>query len=310
VTGLTATRDGWVDGLIRAAEADPRVMVLDADVARSIGTGRFAARFPDRHLNLGISEQDMVSFAAGLALAGFVPFVESYAVFVSGRAWEQIRTSVCHMGLDVKIGGAHAGLSAGPDGATHQALEDIAIMRVLPGMTVLVPADARQAEACAVAAAATQGPVYVRFGRNPVPVIYGEAPEVRPGGGDVLEEGRDALLIGSGVMVNACLEARALLAADGISASVLNAYSVKPLPEELILGLARRASCVVVACDCQQAGGVYGAVAELLSAKCPVRTRAVCVGDMFGTSGTPEELLDHYGLNARRIFAAARDLLR
>lgn len=310
MTALRATREGWVDGLIRAAEADERVLLLDADVSRSVGTERFGARFPDRHINCGISEQDMVSHAAGLALAGFVPFVESYAVFVAGRAWEQLRTSVCYMNLDVKIGGAHAGLSAGPDGGTHQALEDIALMRVLPGMTVLVPADAFQAESCAVAAAVAPGPVYVRFGRNPVPVIHSGAPVVRPGGGDVLEEGGDALLIGAGVMVNACLEARSMLAGEGISAAVLNAYSIKPLCRELILELARPVSCVVVACDCQKAGGVFGAVAELLAEESPIRMGAVCMDDRFGTSGDSGELLHLFGLDSRRIYQTVKELMR
>jgi len=308
LSALRATREGWIDGVVKAAEADERIVLLDADVSRSVGSGAFASRFPRRHVNCGISEQDMISRAAGLALAGFVPFVESYAVFVTGRSWEQIRTSVCHMRLGVKIGGAHAGLSAGPDGATHQALEDIALMRVLPGMTVLVPCDAPQAEACAILAAETPGPVYVRFGRNPVPVLHsGDVPPVARGGCEILEEGPDALLIGAGVMVGACLEARSLLLERGVRASVLNAYSVKPLCEDAIVGLARPASRVVVACDCQKAGGLYGAVAELLAERCPARVSAVCVEDRFGTSGDPGLLLESYGLTARRIFEAVVD---
>jgi len=236
---MRAAKDGWMDGVIAAAGADPRVVLLDADISRSVGAGRFADAFPSRYFQLGICEQDMVGHAAGLALAGRVPFVESYAVFAAGRAWEQIRTTVCHMGLGVKIGGAHAGLSAGPDGATHQALEDIELMRVLPGMTVLVPSDAPQAEACALLAARLDGPCYVRFGRNPVPVLHETVPEVVPGGAEVLETGEDVLLIGAGVMAGACAEAGRILAGSGVRASVVNAYSIKPLAGEIICSLAR-----------------------------------------------------------------------
>ena len=304
-----ATREGWIDGLMAAAGRDPRVVLMDADVSRSIGGERFADRFPTRHFNVGVSEQEMLAEAAGLALAGFVPFVQSYAVFCAGRAWEQIRTGICHMNLGVKIGGAHAGLSAGPDGATHQALEDVAIMRVLPNMKVLVPADANQTRAAALAAASIEGPVYVRFGRNPVPVIYPEDCSVVAGGADVLREGGDVLLIAAGAMVAACLEAATALEAGGVSATVINAYSIKPLAEDLFIEAAGRCGRVVVAMDHQEAGGLFGAVAELLARRCSVPVEPVCVADRFGESGSPGEIFAVLGLTAEGVAAAARRVL-
>lgn len=304
-----ATREGWIDGLMEAAGRDPRVLLMDADVSRSIGGERFADRFPARHFNVGVSEQEMLAEAAGLALAGFVPFVQSYAVFCAGRAWEQIRTGICHMNLGVKIGGAHAGLSAGPDGATHQALEDVAIMRVLPNMKVLVPADSNQTRAAALTAAATEGPVYVRFGRNPVPVICPEDCTVVPGGADVLREGGDVLLVAAGAMVAVCLEAASALAAGGISATLINAYSIKPLADDLIVEASGRCGSVVVAMDHQEAGGLFGAVAELLARRCPVPVEPVCVADRFGESGSPEEVFALLGLTADGVAAAVRRVL-
>ncbi len=304
-----ATREGWIDGLMEAARRDSRIVLMDADVSRSIGGERFADRFPARHFNVGVSEQEMLAEAAGLALAGFVPFVQSYAVFCAGRAWEQIRTGICHMNLGVKIGGAHAGLSAGPDGATHQALEDVAIMRVLPNMKVLVPADSNQTRAAALAAASIEGPVYVRFGRNPVPMICPEDCRVVPGGADVLREGGDVLIVAAGAMVATCLEAASALEAGGVSATVINAYSVKPLAEDLIVEAAGRCGSVVVAMDHQEAGGLFGAIAELLARRCPVPVEPVCVADRFGESGSPEEIFALLGLTAAGVAAAARRVM-
>ncbi len=302
---LKPTREGWIEGLLEAAGRDDRIVLLDADVSRSIGGERFADRFPARHFNVGVSEQEMISEAAGLALAGFVPFVQSYAVFCAGRAWEQIRTSVCHMGLGVKIGGAHAGLSAGPDGATHQALEDVAVMRVLPRMTVLVPADSNQTRAAAITAAETEGPFYVRFGRNPVPEICPEGCRVVPGGADVLREGSDVLLAAAGAMVGICLDAASMLQASGISAAVVNAYSIKPLAADLLVELASRCGCAVTAMDHQEAGGLFGAVSELMALRCPVPVEPVGVPDSFGESGSPEELFARFGLTAEGVASAA-----
>jgi transketolase len=307
---LVPTREGWIDGVIEAARLDDRVVLLDADVSRSIGSSRFRDEFPGRWFDAGISEQGMVAEAAGMALTGWIPFVESYAVFVAGRAWEHIRTTVCHMGLPVKIGGAHAGLSAGPDGATHQSLEDLALMRVLPGMTVLVPADASQTRASAIAAASVPGPCYVRFGRNPVPVLYDPGCVVVPGGADILEQGGDVVLLAAGVMVGACLEAAGRLKRDGVAATVVNAYSIKPFPAHLVSGLAMDSAGVVVACDCQEAGGLYGAACEAVCAGHGGRVVPVCIPDSFGESGEPEDLLALRGLTPDRIREAALGLLK
>lgn len=307
---LRPSREGWVDGLLEAARRDSRVVLIDADISRSVGSSRFRDEFPSRWVNVGISEQDMLAEAAGMALAGLVPFVESYAVFAAGRAWEHVRTSVCHMRLPVKIGGAHAGLSAGPDGATHQALEDIEIMRVLPGMTVLVPADAGQAEAAALSALETSGPCYVRFGRNPVPEIFPRGCRLGPGGADVMEEGGDVLIVSSGACLQACLDAHARLRREGIAAAVVNVWSIKPFPAELVRSLAAEAGCAIAVCDHQCAGGLFGALAEALVQGCPVPALPVCVNDSFGTSGEPEDLFALHGLGADSIVESAREAMK
>ncbi|MBD3277756.1 MAG: transketolase family protein, partial [Candidatus Aegiribacteria sp.] len=211
--GLKATREGYAEGLLQAGRINKRVVVVEGDVSRSIGSAAFGDEFPDRFFNLGASEQDMMAEAAGLALAGYIPFVSTYGVFMAGRAWEQARTSVCYMDLNVRIGGAHGGVSVGPDGATHQALEDVAIMRVLPNMKVLVPADSSQTRASVLASLEMEGPVYIRFGRNPVPQIYSEDDAVVLGKGNLLRSGKDVTLIACGAMVAASLEAAECLSA-------------------------------------------------------------------------------------------------
>jgi len=302
---LRPTREGYADGLLEAGRRDPRVVVLDADVSRSIGSMRFAEAFPQRAFNVGISEQDMMSQAAGLALAGYVPFLSTYGVFVAGRAWDQMRTSVCYMGLDVKVGGAHAGVSVGPDGATHQALEDVAITRVLPGMRVLAPADAPQTRAAVLEALRVPGPVYIRFGRNPVPVLHDEDVEVRLGRGDLMRQGSHVSLVAAGVMVAESLRAAELLSRRGVEADVINMVSVKPLDENLLLSRLEETGCAVVAQDHQAAGGLFGAVSELCARRLPVPLEPVAVEDSFGTSGTPAEVRRRYGLTAEGVEKAA-----
>ncbi|MBD3369957.1 transketolase family protein [Candidatus Fermentibacteria bacterium] len=306
---LKATREGYVEGLLEAGRRDQRVVVLDADVSRSIGSIRFAEEFPDRAFNVGVSEQDMMAEAAGLALAGYVPFVGTYGVFVVGRAWDQLRTSVCYMGLDVKVGGAHAGVSVGPDGATHQALEDIALTRVLPGMKVLTPADSNQTRAAVMEALRLDGPVYVRFGRNPVPQIYPGDVELTAGKADVLEEGDDVALVACGVMVSEAMQARKMLFKKGIRAEVVNMTSVKPLDEEVLIDAARRTGRLVVAEDHQNHGGLYGAVSELICRSHPAAMASIAVGDSFGTSGSPRQVRSEYGLTAGAIAARAESLM-
>lgn len=303
------TREGYVEGLLEAANRSDRVIVLEADVSRSIGSHSFAEQYPDRFFNLGVSEQDMMAEAAGFALAGFIPFPATYGVFASGRAWDQIRTSICFMNLDVKIGGAHGGVSVGPDGATHQALEDIAIMRVLPNMKILVPADASQTKAAVLASLDEPGPVYIRFGRNPVPVLYPDDTAVVFGRGDLLAVGEDITIVACGVMVSEALKASEMLSSGGIRAGVLNMVSLKPLDGELLLEQSLRTGAVLVAEDHQAAGGLYGAVSEFLSANNPVRMGSVAVRDSFGTSGTPEQVRDRFGLTSEVIVERAKALV-
>lgn len=308
---LKATREGYTEGLLQAGLMNSRVVVIEGDVSRSIGSAAFEDKFPDRFFNLGVSEQDMMAEAAGLALAGFIPFVSTYGVFMAGRAWEQARTSVCYMDLDVRIGGAHGGVSVGPDGATHQALEDVAIMRVLPNMQVLVPADSNQTRASVLASLEMEGPVYIRFGRNPVPQIYSEDDAVVPGRGNLLRKGGDVTLVACGAMVAASLKAAEELSAEkGIEASVLDMVSVKPLDEELLFSEASRTGALVVAEDHQRIGGLFGAVAEKLIGEIPVRTVSVAMNDSFGTSGAPAEVRNKFGLTSRAIAERAEALLK
>jgi transketolase len=306
---LKATRIGYVEGILEAGERNPGVVVVEGDVSRSIGSAAFGERFPDRFFNLGASEQDMMGEAAGLALAGLIPFVATYGVFAAGRAWDQIRTSICYMNLDVRIGGAHGGISVGPDGATHQALEDVAIMRVLPNMKVLVPADSNQTRAAVLASLDMDGPVYIRFGRNPVPQIYGLEEVVAPGRGNLLRQGSDVTIVACGAMVSESLEASKMLASRGVGAGVLDMVSVKPLDRDLLLEQASLTGAVVVAEDHQAAGGLFGAVAETLATELPVITGVVAVKDSFGTSGDPQLVREKYGLTAASIAGIAEELL-
>lgn len=298
---MRATREGYVRGLLQAAGMDERVVAVDGDVSRSTGTSAFREMFPERHFNLGIAEQNMAEHCAGLALAGLLPFYSTYAVFAVGRAWDQIRTSICNMNLPVTIGGAHGGTSTGPDGATHQALEDIACTRVLPNMTVLVPADANQTAQAVLASLAVQGPVYIRYGRNPVPDLYGTRKTVVPGRGNLLREGGDASVIAVGAMVSEALEAARMLSSRGIQISVADMVSVKPLDSGLMEHLTERGAPVITAEDHQVTGGLFGAVAEWCGANHPVRVSPVAVNDRFGCSGTPGEVMGMCGLTSAAI---------
>ena len=306
---LKSTREGYVEGILQAGRENDRVVVIEGDVSRSIGSALFGEEFPERFFNLGASEQDMLGEAAGLALAGFIPFVGTYGVFVAGRAWDQIRTSICYMNLNVKIAGAHGGVSVGPDGATHQALEDVALMRVLPNMHVLVPADANQTRAAVLTSMNTAGPVYIRFGRNPVPQIYPVDASVDIGKGHLLEEGSDITLVACGAMVSLALNAREILFKQGISAGVIDMVSVKPLDHKLLIEQAQKTGAIVVAEDHQAIGGLFGAVAETLAIQHPVPVGVVAVRDSFGTSGTPAEVREEYKLTALVIVLEAEKLL-
>ncbi len=302
-------RDGYGKALLELIEKNSRVIALDADVAKSTRTVWVRDKFPSNFIDVGIAEQDLAGTAAGLALGGMLPFTSTYGVFMAGRAWDQIRTTICYNRLNVKIAGAHAGISVGPDGATHQALEDVAIMRVLPHMTVVVPCDAEETRKATLAIAAVDGPCYIRFGREAVPVVTDESTPFELGKARVCREGDDVSIIANGAMLYEALEAAKILSADGIEATVINLHTVKPLDVETIVGSARRTGCVVTAEEHQIAGGMGSAVAECLSMNYPVPIEFVGVQDTFGESGQPQELMDAYGLNAATIVERAKKVL-
>jgi transketolase len=303
-------RDGYGKALMELAEKRKDVIVLDADVSKSTRTNWVEGKSPEHFLNMGISEQDMVGTASGLSLGGMIPFVATYGVFLSGRAWDQIRTTVCYNNLNVKFGGAHAGISVGPDGATHQALEDMAIMRVLPNMKLIAPCDAIETKKATLAAANIEGPVYIRFGREAIPVITDEDTPFIFGKANVLKDGTDVAIIACGAMVYEALEAEKTLKEKGISAMVINLHTIKPIDTETILMAAKKCGCIVTAEEHQMAGGMGSAVSEVLSQDCPTPMKMVGVKDTFGESGEPQELMDKYGLNADAIVSAALSVLK
>lgn len=306
------TRDGFGTGAVEAGKADPRVVVLCADLAESTRAEWFQKEFPERFIEMGVAEQNMATVAAGMAAAGKVPFIASYAAFSPGRNYEQLRTTVALNALPVKICGMHAGVSVGPDGATHQMLEDIGMMRMLPGMTVIAPADAEEARKAVIAAAQTDGPVYLRFGRAATPVFTTAETPFAIGKALVLfaSEKPQVALLSTGSLSYAALLAANALAEEGVGALVLHVPTIKPLDEEAVLAAAQQAGRVVTIEEHQAAGGFGSAVAELLSEQHPVPIRRLGVADRFGQSGTPDELLAHYGLDATHIADVARVLAR
>lgn len=305
----TATREAYGDALVELGEKDGRIVVLDADLSKSTRTDKFAARFPERFFQMGIAEQDMIGFAAGLATTGKIPFVSTFAVFATGRTYDQIRMCVAYSLTNVKICASHAGLTVGEDGASHQALEDITLMRVLPNMKVIVPADAVETRKAVFAAAEEFGPVYIRLGRPPVPAIFGEDYSFKIGKGVVLRRGEDAAIISCGIMTERALRAAEALESEGVMVTVLHLPTVKPLDEELILSVAHDCGAVVTAEEHSVVGGLGGAVAELLAESHPVPMRRVGVRDQFGRSGGPWELMSLYGLDPKDICEAVKGLI-
>ena len=306
---MLPTRDGYGYGLLELGAANPDVLVLDADLAKSTRSDWFAAKYPERFFDIGISEQDMIGTAAGLALGGKIPFATTYGVFVAGRAWDQIRTTVCYSDLNVKIAGAHGGISAGGDGATHQALEDIALMRVLPNMKVLVPCDAIEARKATVAAGKVFGPCFLRFAREATPVFTEEGDFFEIGIANVLKQGTAATIIAAGPIVYEALQAHEQLAAEGISLRVINMHTIKPLDEAAVLAAARETGAIVTAEEAQLYGGLGGAVAEVLARKCPTPMEMVGIEDSFLECGTPEELAVKYGLTAKDLVRAVKKVM-
>ena len=305
-----ATRDAYGDALVSLGKKRNDVVVLDADLSGSTKTAKFAKVFPDRFYNIGIAEQDMMGTAAGLAIAGKLPFVSTFAVFATGRAWEQVRQSICYPNLSVKIVASHSGITVGEDGGSHQSVEDIAVMRVIPHMTVIVPADGPETLQAIEAAAEHKGPCYVRVGRNKVPTLFGQDYLFKIGKAHVFNEGRDAMIIATGIMVAESLKARDLLKTEGIDAGVINMSTIKPLDAEAVITAAKRCGAIVTAEEHSIIGGLGGAVAEVLAESAPVPLVRVGIRDAFGTSGDSERLLKHYGISADNIAASVREVIK
>ena len=303
-----ATRDSYGQTLVELGAEHEDIVVLDADLAAATKTGMFKKAYPDRFIDCGIAESNMMGVAAGLAASGMVPFASSFAMFAAGRAYEQVRNSIGYPHLNVKIGATHAGISVGEDGATHQCNEDIALMRSIPGMVVINPSDDVEARAAVRAAYEHEGPVYLRFGRLAVPVIN-DRPDYKfeLGKGVVLREGKDVTIIASGLPVNNCLEAAEKLAADGIDAKVINIHTIKPLDEELVVSATRETGKVVTVEEHSVIGGLGSAVCDVLSEKAPTKVMKIGINDTFGESGPALELIKKYGLDAESIYEKIKE---
>ncbi len=297
------TRDGYGKGVVEAGEKNKQVVVLTGDLRESTKSQWFADKFPDRFFDLGVAEQNLMGVGAGMAMEGKIPFVASYAVFNPGRNWEQLRVSVCYSDLNVKIAGSHAGITVGADGATHQALEDIALTRVLPNMTVVSPIDFEQARKATVAISERKGPVYLRLHRNKTPIITTRMTPFEIGKAQVLRRGKDVGLLATGPMAYEALMAAEEVSGD-VDVEVLNIHTIKPLDEGEILRVAQKTKKIVTVEDHQKAGGMGSAVAELLSEKYPAKLIRMGVDDSFGESGDPVDLLDKYGLSRQAIMKA------
>ncbi len=307
----TPLRQGYGEGLLQAGKEDENVVALCADLTGSTKTAIFSKEFPERFVEMGIGEQSMASVASGMAAMGKVPFIASYAMFSPGRNWEQIRTTVCYNNSNVKIAGAHAGVSVGPDGGTHQAIEDIAITRVIPRMTVVVPCDAIESRKATVAAAKMKGPVYLRFAREATPIITTEESPFEISKANLLRNPKtpQATIIACGPMVYNALMAAEELSKEGIEVSVLNNHTIKPMDEEAVIEAAKKAGAVVTVEEHQVKGGMGSAVAEVLAKNRPTLIEFVGVQDRFGESGTPEELIEHFGIGISHIKEAVKKVL-
>ena len=303
----SATREGYGKALVELGREHDNVVVLDADLAGSTKTGVFKKAFPDRHFNCGIAEANMMCVAAGLSTTGMVPFASSFAMFASGRAFEQIRNSIGYPALNVKICASHAGISVGEDGASHQCCEDFALMRSIPGMVVMSPADENEAIAMTKAAYAHQGPVYMRFGRSNIPNFHPENMEFTIGKGEVLKDGTDVAIIANGLLVYKAMVAAAELAEKGINAMVINMATIKPLDEELVLSAAKKCGKIITCEELSVIGGLGEAVCSALSEKLPTPVKRIGVDDVFGYSGPADALLKEFGLSAEHIVEVATE---
>ncbi|KKU94122.1 MAG: hypothetical protein UY26_C0003G0273 [Candidatus Jorgensenbacteria bacterium GW2011_GWA1_48_13] len=310
---MKPTRDGYGDGLVLAADHNPNVVALCADLTESTRAEAFAKKYPDRFFECGVAEQNMATIAAGLGISGKIPFISSYATFSPGRNWEQIRTTIAYNDSNVKIAGHHAGVSVGPDGATHQATEDIAIMRAMPNMKVFVPCDAIEAKKLVVASAKIWGPVYMRFGREKSAVITTARTPFTPGKAEIFWESKGKIqcaIIACGILVKNALLAAKELEEEGIKTIVINNHSIKPIDEQKIIEAAEKAGAVVIVEEHQVSGGLGGAVAEVLAKHAPTPIEFVGMQDTFGESGPPHELIEKYGMGVRDIKAAVRRVIK
>ncbi len=307
---MDSTRHEYGRTLVRLGKENRDIVVLDADLSSSTQTKMFAKEFPERFFNMGVAEQDMMSTAAGLATSGKIPFASTFAIFATGRAWEQIRQSIAYSSLNVKIVASHGGVTVGDDGGSHQAIEDIALMRVLPNMVVIVPADAVEMRKVIEAIVEYKGPVYVRGSRIKFPVLYDDTYNFQIGKGHILREGDDVTLIGCGLMVAYSLEAAEKLSKEGIEARVVNMATIKPIDEELIIDSAKKTKAIVTTEEHLIIGGLGSAVAEVISEHYPVILSRVGVKDKFGISGKPEKLLEYFGLTPDDIVNAAKEAVK
>ena len=298
-----ATRESYGNALVACAEDFPNMVVLDADLAGATKTGTFKKAYPDRHIDCGIAECNMTGIAAGLATCGKIPFVSSFAMFAAGRNFEQVRNAIGYPHLNVKIGATHAGITVGEDGATHQCNEDIALMRTIPGMTVIVPSDDIEAKAAVRAALEMNGPVYLRFGRAAVPVINDKPGyKFEIGKGVLLREGTDVTIVATGICVDSALNAAEMLAADGISAEVINIHTIKPLDEEIVVNSAKKTGKVVTVEEHSVIGGLGSAVCDALCAKYPVPVKKLGMQDIYGESGSASQLVEKYKLDGKGVY--------
>ncbi|UNC90773.1 transketolase family protein [Candidatus Contubernalis alkaliaceticus] len=304
-----ATRDAYGEVLVELGKKNSSIVVLDADLSKSTKTADFKEVFPQRFFNMGVAEADMMGTAAGFAAAGLLPFASTFAVFAAGRAYDQVRNSIAYTGLNVKIVATHAGITVGEDGSSHQSVEDIAIMRVMPNMTVIVPADGPETKKAVEAAVELNGPVYVRLGRMGVPVLFSEEEPFVIGKGKIIKDGSDITIIAIGIMVSIALEAAETLLQQGVKARVINLPTLKPLDEEIIIRAAQETGGIITAEEHSIIGGLGGAVSEVTAENCPVPVKRVGVRDTFGESGSPELLLEKYGLTSKNIVKAAQELL-
>ena len=305
-----ATRDSYGAALVELGAEKADLVVLDADLAGATKTGVFKKAFPNRHFDFGIAEANMISAAAGMSTAGLVPFASSFAMFAAGRAFEQVRNSIGYPHLNVKIGATHGGISVGEDGASHQCCEDFALMRTIPGMTVICPADDVEAKAAVKAAYEMEGPVYLRFGRLAVPVFHSEDFKFQIGKGEVLKEGKDVAIIANGLLVYEAVLAAEELAKEGIDAMVINMATIKPLDEELVLAAAKKCGKVITCEEHSVIGGLGEAVCGVLSEKLPTPVKRIGVNDEFGHSGPAVALLKQFGLSAEHIVEVAKDFCK